>query len=466
MRKAVVLGGGLAGMLAAAAITGGVDQVVIVERDRFPDSPGPRRGLPQSYHSHILMRGGAEALDRLIPGLTDSLYAAGARRRGLPYQALARGPQGWMERLHTSAYVLLCTRDLLDHVVRGKVLADPKIVLRQSTRALGLVGTAARVTGVRIEQEPGQESVLDADLVIDATGRHCAGPGWLAAMGLPEVRTDVVDAGIVYASRWYDAPPGTRDDFPGVMIQLHSTAGEPGRGAGLLPMEDNRWILSIFGSRGGEPSNDEDEFAAFARSLYHPLIAELIAQARPAGPIRMYRGIPDQWRRFEKLAMPAGLIVIGDAVTALNPAHGTGMSLAAQSAEFLRTELGRTGLRPDLARRAQAGIAAINGAAWRVAIATDQGLPGLRSTIKLHGGGSADRVAARVARTGCGNRHVMDTVFSVATLCAPASAMMRPSFLRAVIRGPRSPLLTSEQAIAQFPEFGDLLRPVSDAAPQ
>ncbi|KAB2970937.1 pyridine nucleotide-disulfide oxidoreductase [Streptomyces sp. SS1-1] len=456
MSRALVLGGGLAGMLAAAALTGTVDEVVVLERDTFPDTPEPRRGLPQGHHSHILMRGGVEAIDELLPGTVDELYAAGAKKRGLPSGALARGPEGWMERLDTDAYLLLCSRDLLDHIVRRQVLGHDRIAVREATKVLGLTGGATRVTGVLTETPDGEER-LDADLVVDATGRGSHAPAWLTALGLPEVREDVVDAGVTYVSRWFEAPPGTKDDFPGVMIQMTPGTGEPGQGAGLLPMEEGRWILSLFGSRGGEPPNDEEGFARFARERHHPIIADLIAQATPSGPIRTYRNIPDRRRRYEKLPLPDGFVVIGDAASALNPVHGTGMSVAAQCARLLRDELADGGLRPKLTRRVQAGIARINGGAWRLAVNTDQGLPGVRANVRLQGGALADRMAARVARTGCRDPHVINAVFSVASLVKPMTAMMSPAFLLAVLRGPRKPALTSEEAIAQFPEFGDLL---------
>ncbi len=461
MTNAVVLGGGLAGMLAAVALARTVDDVVVVERDRLPDSPAPRKGLPQGHHSHILMRGGAEAFDQLLPGTTEQLYAAGAKRRGLPYESLARGPEGWMERLRTDAYLLLCSRDLLDHVIRQQARRHVDFTLMESTKVLGLVGDAGRVTGVRIERDGGGESTLPADFVVDATGRGSHAPQWLTALGLPQVHEEIVDAGITYVSRWFEAPPGTREDFPGVMIQLQPGTGRPGRGAGLLPMEDGRWILSLFGSRGGEPPTSEDGFVEFARERHHPIIADLIAQATPAGPIRAYRNIPDRQRRFEKLRMPEGFVVIGDAASALNPVHGTGMSVAAQCARLLRTEVERGGLRPGLARRVQSGIAKINGGAWRVAVGTDQGLPDLHTNVKLRGGEFANRMAARVARIGCGDRDVINTVFNVASLCAPVSTMMSPSFLWTVMRGTRRPQLSAEEAIAQFPEFGDLVTSAS-----
>lgn len=463
MSTALIIGGGLAGMLTAAALAEHAD-VTVLEWDTFPEAPAPRRGLPQSNHSHILMRGGVEAIDDLLPGTVDQLYAAGAKKRGLPSQTLARGPEGWMERLDTDAYLLLCSRDLLDHVVRRQVLRLDRVTVREGTKVLGLTGGADRVTGVRVEDAdaPGGERRLTADLVIDATGRASRAPGWLTDLGLPEVREDVVDAGITYVSRWFDEPPGTREDFPGVMIQLTGGTDSPGRGAGLLPMEDGRWILSLFGSRGGEPPSDEEGFERFARERHHPVIADLIARATPVGPIRTYRNIPDRRRRYEKLSMPEGFLVTGDAASALNPVHGTGMSVAAQCARLLREEVARRGLRPGLTKRAQAGIAKINGGAWRLAVGTDQGLPDVRANVKLRGGESANKMAARVARTGCRDRDVINAVFSVASLVKPATAMMTPSFMLAVMRGPRKPALTAEQAIAQFPEFGDLL---SDESP-
>jgi flavin-dependent dehydrogenase len=460
---ALVIGGGLAGMLTAAALAEHAD-VTVLEWDAFPATPQPRRGLPQSNHSHILMRGGVEAIDDLLPGTVDLLYAAGAKKRGLPSGTLARGPEGWMERLDTEAYLLLCSRDLLDHVVRTQVLRLPRVTVREGTKVLGLTGGADRVTGVRIEDAdaPGGERRLQGDLVIDATGRASRTPAWLTDLGLPPVREDVVDAGITYVSRWFEEPPGTRADFPGVMIQLTAGTGRPGRGAGLLPMEDGRWILSLFGSRGGEPPSDEEGFTQFARDRHHPVIADLIARATPVGPIRTYRNIPDRRRRYEKLRLPEGFLVTGDAASALNPVHGTGMSVAAQCARLLRKEAARGGLRPGLSRRAQSGIAKINGGAWKLAVGTDQGLPELKANIPLRGGEFATKMAARVARTGCRERAVIDAVFSVASLVKPMSAMMTPSFLLAVLRGPRKPALTAEQAIAQFPEFGDLL---SDGSP-
>jgi cation diffusion facilitator CzcD-associated flavoprotein CzcO len=44
MTKAYVIGASLAGLLAASALTGYFDQVVILERDELPDRAAPAAG--------------------------------------------------------------------------------------------------------------------------------------------------------------------------------------------------------------------------------------------------------------------------------------------------------------------------------------------------------------------------------------------------------------------------------------
>ena len=54
-RHAVVVGGSLAGMLAARVLSDHFDIVTLLERDRFPETPAARKGLPQGRHVHALL---------------------------------------------------------------------------------------------------------------------------------------------------------------------------------------------------------------------------------------------------------------------------------------------------------------------------------------------------------------------------------------------------------------------------
>jgi 2-polyprenyl-6-methoxyphenol hydroxylase-like FAD-dependent oxidoreductase len=75
---ALVIGGGMAGLIAAHVLSDTFDQVTIVDRDRLSDKPEARQGVPQARHPHTLMVRGQEILEQHFPGLTAELMAQGA----------------------------------------------------------------------------------------------------------------------------------------------------------------------------------------------------------------------------------------------------------------------------------------------------------------------------------------------------------------------------------------------------
>jgi 2-polyprenyl-6-methoxyphenol hydroxylase-like FAD-dependent oxidoreductase len=465
MTHALVLGGGLAGMLSAAALAPYVDEVTIVEQDRLPDSPQPRRGLPQSPHNHMLLAGGAAAIESLLPGTVDLLYAAGAHRRSYMHGILIRTAEAWGRRNEIDAFVIACSRDLLDHVVRQQVLRDGAIKVIESATVVGLTGDAARVTGARIEQEPGGPEVIEADLVVDATGHRSKSPAWLTELGLPLVKEEVVDPGFAYSRRLYEAPPGTPDDFPGVLIQPQHGTGRPGIGAALMPNENGRWMAVMIGTRGGRPPTDEDGFLEFAGNERTRLVADLISTARPISSVRAYNDLANRRRYYERLPVPEGFVVIGDAATRVNPTYATGMSAAAQSALVLRRRLARSGLKGRFSRKVQARIAKTAAGPWQMALSTDHWFPDVESNAKRRGGKRMLRFSARYSLTATESPAVGNAVFRVAAMQAPSGHLMRLPLILSVLRGPRRPPLTADQAIRQFPAFEDVVRQIP-AAPR
>ncbi len=75
---AVVIGGGMAGLLAARVLSEHFERVRIVERDGFPEGPSFRKGVPQARHLHTLMARGRLIVNELFPGIEDELVEAGA----------------------------------------------------------------------------------------------------------------------------------------------------------------------------------------------------------------------------------------------------------------------------------------------------------------------------------------------------------------------------------------------------
>src|ERR1700748_844719 len=74
---AVVLGGSIAGLLAARVLADAYGQVSILDRDELDGARGPRRAVPQGHHIHALLARGQQILDELFPGFTAELIASG-----------------------------------------------------------------------------------------------------------------------------------------------------------------------------------------------------------------------------------------------------------------------------------------------------------------------------------------------------------------------------------------------------
>ncbi|MFJ6660272.1 FAD-dependent oxidoreductase [Streptomyces sp. NPDC091377] len=442
---AVVLGGSLAGLLAARVLAGRAGRVTVVERDTLPDGPRPRRGVPQARHVHQLWSGGARALEALLPGLTARLLAGGAHRLPVTTDMVALSPHGWFRRWDESQFMLLCTRDLLDATVRELVLADRRIEVAGRTEVLGLTGTRTAVTGVRLRPLDGSGAyTLAAPLVVDATGLASRAPHWLTALGLPAPAVREVDAGFAYATRLHRAPEGAQERFPVVNVQPVPSTGRPGRGGVLMPVENGHWLVTLYGTRGGEPTTDPGDFMRYAREeLRHPVIAELLEHAEPLTDIAYSRSTVNRRHFYERLPVwPENFVVLGDAVAAFNPVYGQGMSVAARGATALGGAVREHGWgRPGLARRAQRAIARPVAAAWALAIGQDVFYPGATEA----GPGRRDRLLAayvgRLMYTATGNGRVARRVTDVMSLERRAESLLAPDILLAAAMGPLRPPL-------------------------
>ncbi|NNE62779.1 MAG: NAD(P)-binding protein [Gammaproteobacteria bacterium] len=74
----IIVGAGMAGLLAAASLSDVTKKVSLIDKDSIPDSPQFRPGVAQGAHVHTLLGYGVEAMEKLIPGLMSDLYSEGA----------------------------------------------------------------------------------------------------------------------------------------------------------------------------------------------------------------------------------------------------------------------------------------------------------------------------------------------------------------------------------------------------
>ncbi|MGY1502998.1 NAD(P)/FAD-dependent oxidoreductase [Streptomyces sp. QTS52] len=441
---AIVIGASAAGLFAAAALSEFAN-VTIVERDSLPSGPQARRGVPQARHAHLVWSGGVKAFNELLPGIVGDVVASGARLVHIMGDMVSRAPnEVWFRRFMTTHHRnLVCSRDLLDWQLRERVLSIEHISVMQDTTVLGLDGSATRVTGVRVRDGADNELTLDADMVVDASGRGSHAPQWLTALRLPQVTERKVDAGVAYATRLFRAP-GTAGDinFPLVNVQANPDKA-PGQGGIILPVEDRQWVVTLSGTRGGEPTKDPDAFVDFALGLGDPIIGELLQDAEPLGDVATTRSTANIRRYYEKMASwPDGFIVLGDAIAGYNPVYGHGLTVAAQCAIAVRDILRTTSITvPGTARRLQQAAARPVAASWDLAVGQDIFYPGATDTPPTSTEKFLARFIDRAVKTGARNPRALGALLDVMSLEAPPTRLLSPDMLIPMLFGPKRSFL-------------------------
>src|SRR4029450_8544052 len=115
--SALVIGGSLAGMCAARALSEVVDSVTIVERDAYPSAHEFRAGVPQARHVHNLLARGLRELDSFFPGFERRMRERGAVAVESGWDVATLWPHGWSRRAHTGLWELYGGRALIGATV-------------------------------------------------------------------------------------------------------------------------------------------------------------------------------------------------------------------------------------------------------------------------------------------------------------------------------------------------------------
>lgn len=341
-----VVGGGMAGMLAALVLARDGHTVTVYERDDtdLPETADEafemwdRRGAAHARQSHALLARLRRFLRERAPDVLEALLEQGATElsieRILPPDITDREPRPGDEDL----VVLCCRRLTIEWVLRRAVTAEPTITWRGGVGVAGLIADGTDIRGLRLEDG----STVTADLVVAAGGRNAAVMDWIAELAdVAPPLEERTEAGIVYLSRFYRLRDG--QELPVL------TKTGPGGDLGYLAFSgfygDNRTFSITFGvptvDRELMALRDEAAWEAAIRTLtpLEPWTTDGLAD--PISGVESMARLHNRIRRFVVDGAPVatGLVVIGDALTATNPWYGKGCSLAGIAAEALSDAL-------------------------------------------------------------------------------------------------------------------------------
>ena len=338
-QRAVVVGAGMGGMMAAEGLSRFFDEVIVLDKDTLPSVAQARMGAPQGGHVHALLAQGRRNLETLFPGLGADLLDRGVvcSRAGL--ELCVHDAAGWQSRRDLGLTVLTMSRPLLETAVREHLARNPRVSIRQETRVEGWRFDGEHLTGVVADGE-----TIAADFAVDACGRSGESLAWLAAAGFGPVEETTLEIGTGYASALFKKPAGWASSIHSMSI---AGADPDTRGGFIFAVENDGWFVSLTGRFDQQPGGDPEKFMAHAKSLCTPELYDWISQGERLTPIKVYKAPISRWRRYERLARrPQGLVPLGDALAHVNPIFGQGMTLASAHA---------IGLMDILAERAASG---------------------------------------------------------------------------------------------------------------
>jgi 2-polyprenyl-6-methoxyphenol hydroxylase-like FAD-dependent oxidoreductase len=372
-KHAIVIGASMGGLLAARALSEFYASVTILERDSFPASDIPRKGVPQGRHAHGLLARGREVIEEFFPGWTDEVVASGGRRGDIAGDVAWIGHNVTLKSGPSDMVGVLASRPVLEGHVRRRLLALPNVRAIENCAVQGLAATAdnAAIQGVRLRvgrgEQDGQEQVLLADLVVDASGRGSSSPAWLEGLGFTPPEQERIEIGISYTTRLYRR---TVSDLGGKTALVIAGSGPNWRNGAVLYQTEDCWIVSIGGYFGDRAPDDEQMFAAYARSLPVPGIYDIVSRGEPLSDFVSYRFSANLRQRYERLTrFPKNYLVFGDALCSFNPVYGQGMTVAAQEASLLRECLAAGDT--DLARRFFNAVQSTIDIPWDIAVGND-----------------------------------------------------------------------------------------------
>lgn len=292
-------------MLGAALARRG-HQVTSVDRDPGPGEGGwIRRGVMQFEHAHGFRSQVPMALRTEWSEAFANWLSLGARPVEVPNPAGSRQMLGMLSR-----------RSTFELALRHAAKQQPGLTLRTG-HVDGLVLERGHVIGARVDG-----CVVDADLVVDASGRAGRLGRSRAQVDGPELDGD---CGLAYVDRTYRLRPGAE---PGPMVNPMAYIGDfDGYQCLVFLHEGGHFSVVLVRPTADDALKAlrfEAAFDAACRAI--PALAEWTQPARalPTSGVLVGGALRNVYRRQ---AGTPGLVAVGDSVATTTPTRGRGIAM-------------------------------------------------------------------------------------------------------------------------------------------
>ncbi|GHH98985.1 NAD(P)/FAD-dependent oxidoreductase [Neobacillus kokaensis] len=435
-QKAIIIGGGIAGKLAARVLSDLFQEVIILERDLKTEEPIPRKGAPQGAHLHALLLAGQSGLEELFPGITEKFHSSGAVKINST-RDLAWFHHGvWKLRFDGGYTTTLQTRPNLEWLVEQYIYRIPNVTVMygQTVQNYHFDEKQNRVLGVVVQDGSGSLQTLGADLFVDASGASSFSQSWLNKRGV-HIPQEKVKIGLSYITRMFELNENCDRDW--AIKLLYPNPPHEKIGGTISKVEGNRHIVTIIGYHNeiDEKSvlKNDQGFIDIAKKLPKLDIYQEIKDAKPLSKTTIYRVPHITWRRFDKVKnLPEGLLLIGDAICRIDPVFGQGMSISVLEVLALQKLLRSTNQSRQLPVSFQKQAAKIIAPIWNMVITEDYRYP---ETIgkKPLGLPFLQWYAKKIFLLSTKDKEIYNTFIKVMNLLKPMTILMHPKLIGKVM---------------------------------
>ncbi|SFK40265.1 2-polyprenyl-6-methoxyphenol hydroxylase [Halobacillus dabanensis] len=289
----VIVGARVAGSSLAILLGQMGKKVLLLDKAKFPSD---------TLSTHFMSHTGFLKKLGVLEQLEESGLRKVTRMRTYIGSSFIEGPR--------TSYTIIPKRDQLDSVLIEKALEFPTVTFKPKTSARALLWNGNKVTGIRVEENGGEEEI-HAGLVVGADGKNSNIAHWAGAKMYKQ--TEPLRP-VIYG--YFEGVEPLRE--PTTEIFLHE-----GRIGFVFPMEPGRDCLGMeihpdeFRTMMHQP---ELSFKQTFDQLYG--MAERMKESRLLGKIIGTPGMPNFFRE----AYDHGWALLGDAGHSKDPSTGLGIN--------------------------------------------------------------------------------------------------------------------------------------------